>query len=287
MTTTAPPVNGRARPVTLAPLRLPVNGPARPWPGRDDPGQPVTPVHEPGQPSGGDDRNLTPGTPGRSRTAADRPRHLALMTSAFRRNWWRLVFATVGAVAAVVSYGHIVNLFLSWHAPSLDAHLMPVAIDGLIIIGAGAARSGQVWLGWSAIGPGLAASLYANVMNGLPHGYGPAMGSGWATVALFLATNVMERWKAAPAVTPREDKVAPGIADRPDSGADNPGDSRPGKTAGKMPSRKVMSRTGRDRAADIIRRNPGWDNARVAGQAGCDVRTVRRARNSLAGKGTS
>jgi hypothetical protein len=119
--------------------------------------------------------------------------------SEFRRNWWRLVFAAVGAVAAVVSYGHIVNLFLKWHQTSLDAHLMPIAIDGLIIIGAGAAKSGQVWLGWSAIGPGLAASLYANVMNGLPHGKGAAMGSGWATIALFLATNVMERWKPAQA----------------------------------------------------------------------------------------
>jgi hypothetical protein len=114
-----------------------------------------------------------------------------------RRNWWRLVFAAVGAVAAVVSYGHIVNLFLEWHQTPLDAHLMPVAIDGLIIIGAGAARTGQRWLGWSAIGPGLIASLYANVMNGLPYGRGAAMGSGWATIALFLATNVMERWKPA------------------------------------------------------------------------------------------
>jgi hypothetical protein len=260
----APPqqANGHARPVTLEPLRLPGRGPVSGWPQRDDPGQPWT--------------------------AADETGRLALAVSAFRRNWWRLVFATVGAVAAVVSYGHIVNLFLSWHAPSLDARLMPVAIDGLIIIGAGAARSGQVRLGWSAIGPGLAASLYANVMNGLPHGYGPAMGSGWATVALFLATNVMERWKAVP---PREDKVAPGIADSPGIPPDNPGDgtadSQPDKTAGKMPSRKVTPRTGRDKAADIIRRNPGWDNARVAAQAGCDVRTVRRARNGLAGKRTS
>ena len=117
--------------------------------------------------------------------------------SAFRRNWWRLVFAAVGAVAAIVSYGHIVNLFLTWHAPLYDARLMPIAIDGLIIIGAGAAKGGQKRLGWSAIGPGLAASLYANVMNGLPYGWGAAMGSGWATVALFLATNVMERWKPA------------------------------------------------------------------------------------------
>src|SRR5215472_11198062 len=78
-------------------------------------------------------------------------RRRARVMPAVRRNWWRLVFATVGAVAAVVSYGHIVSLFLSWDAPRLDAHLMPVAIDGLIIIGAGAARSGQTALGWSAI----------------------------------------------------------------------------------------------------------------------------------------
>ena len=121
---------------------------------------------------------------------------------AFRRNWWRLVFAAVGAVAAVVSYGHIVTLFLEWGQTPTDAHLMPIAIDGLIVIGAGAAKSGQMLLGWSAIGPGLAASLYANVMNGLPHGYSAAMGSGWATVALFLATNVMERWKPADAEPP-------------------------------------------------------------------------------------
>lgn len=134
----------------------------------------------------------------------------------FRRNWWRLVFAAVGTVAAVVSYGHIVDLFLSWHAPLYDARLMPIAIDGLIIIGAGAARSGQVGLGWSAIGPGLAASLYANVMNGLPHGPGAAAGSGWATIALFLATNVMERWKPAPAQeVAREPARGPDAAPEP------------------------------------------------------------------------
>ena len=137
--------------------------------------------------------------------------------SACRRNWWRLVFASVGAVAAVVSYGHIVTLFLQWGQTTTDAHLMPIAIDGLIIIGAGAAKSGQTLLGWSAIGPGLAASLYANVMNGLPHGRGAAMGSGWATVALFLATNVMERWK--PAQVSRGDqggtRSEKKVADRP------------------------------------------------------------------------
>ena len=222
MTATAPPhANGHARPVTLTPLPLPVSGALSTLP-QDDPGQ--------------------------SRTAPDKPKRLASALSGFRRNWWRLVFAAVAAVAAVVSYGHIVDLFLSWHAPPLDAHLMPIAIDGLIIIGAGAARSGQVRLGWSAIGPGLAASLYANVMNGLPHGYGPAMGSGWATVALFLATNVMERWKPAPPVTPHEGRTADSGPDNaPDNAAPDSGQSghldsdsaasQADRTADKPPSR--------------------------------------------------
>ena len=228
------------RPVILAPLSL--HGPVSGWP-QDDPGQP--------------------------RTAADKAGRLRDAVSAFRRNWWRLVFATVGAVAAVVSYGHIVNLFLSWHAPLYDARLMPVAIDGLIIIGAGAAKGGQKLLGWSAIGPGLAASLYANVMSGLPYGRGAAMGSGWATIALFLATNVMERWKPAPVVTPRHD---------------SDDDSRDDKPQHRQVARKpAAALTKQARAAAAIRDNPGLTNAELAKLAGCDVRTISRARN---GKGS-
>jgi len=210
--------NGHAWPVTLAPLSLPVP---------DDPGQ--------------------------SRTAPDKPGRLASAMSAFRRNWWRLVFASVGAVAAVVSYGHIVSLFLSWHATLLDARLMPVAIDGLIIIGAGAAKGGQKRLGWSAIGPGLAASLYANVMNGLPYGYGAAMGSGWATVALFLATNVMERWKAAPVVTPRHD-----------SDHDKKDDKPQRKPAPRKPAAAMT-------------------NKELADREGVSIRTLQRRRNTKTG----
>ena len=116
MTTATP--NGHARPVTLVPL--PVHASAPGWLQQDDPERP--------------------------RTEPDSPGRLARAVSACRRNWWRLVFAAVAAVAAVVSYGHIVSLFLSWRATPLDAHLMPVAIDGLIIIGPArprAARSGS------------------------------------------------------------------------------------------------------------------------------------------------
>jgi hypothetical protein len=209
---------------------------------------------------------------------ADSPGRLALAVSAFRRNWWRLVFATVGAVAAVVSYGHIVNLFLSWHAPLYDARLMPIAIDGLIIIGAGAAKGGQKRLGWSAIGPGLAASLYANVMNGLPYGRGAAMGSGWATIALFLATNVMERWKPAPAVTPRHDGSDVQAADVPyaDKRVDKQTDSDKDRQVDKAGPRG----TALDKAAAVIRRHPDWTDAKVAASADVSTKTVQRARNA-------
>ena len=222
--------------------------------------------------------------PGQSRTPAAGPGRLARAISAFRRNWWRLVFAAVAAVAAVVSYGHIVSLFLSWHATPLDAHLMPVAIDGLIIIGAGAAKGGQKRLGWSAIGPGLAASLYANVMNGLPYGRGAAMGSGWATVALFLATNVMERWKAAPlsapAVQPSRDKPEGRLPDKP---AGKPVDN--GQVVDKPAPRRtaVDSRTAMDKAAAAIRDNPHLDKAELARIAGVSAKTIQRARNSKTG----
>jgi hypothetical protein len=243
--TTAPHANGRAAPVTLTPLRLPAHGDVSGWP-QDDPGQP--------------------------RTIPDKPRRWALAVSAFRRNWWRLVFASVGAVAAVVSYGHIVNLFLSWHAPPLDARLMPVAIDGLIIIGAGAAKGGQKRLGWSAIGPGLAASLYANVMNGLPHGRDAAMGSGWATVALFLATNVMERWKAAPAV---QAAAAPDADTAVDKQTDSDKDKQTDKTGPRG--------TALDKAIAAIRRHPDWTDAAVAKSIGVSTKTVQRAKDGKTG----
>ena len=257
MTTATP--NGHARPVALVPL--PVHGPVSALPQQDDPGQ--------------------------SRTEPDSPGRLARAVSACRRNWWRLVFAAVAAVAAVVSYGHIVSLFLSWRAPSLDAHLMPVAIDGLIIIGAGAAKGGQKLLGWSAIGPGLAASLYANVMNGLPYGRGAAMGSGWATVALFLATNVMERWKAAPlsapAVQPSRDKPA---GRQPDKPAGKPVD-KAGKVDKPAPRRTALDNgTAMDKAAAAIRDNPHLADKKawtaLAEIAGVSAKTIQRARNGTA-----
>jgi len=267
-------VNGHARPVTLEPLRLPVNGPARPWPEQDDPGQ--------------------------SQAAADRPGHWhAVDGDTAIRVLAAAVVLAVAAFAAIVSYSHIFELGRAHGQDGAAARLLPLSVDGLIasaslvMLHAARRELSVPWLARAMLALGVGATVAANVGYGLPFGWLSAVVSAWPAVAFVGSVEMAVRFvrDARHDDAGGQGKVAAGIADSPDSGADNPGDrtadSRPGKTAGKPPSRRTSARTGRDRAADIIRRNPGWDNARVAGQAGCDVRTVRRARNGLAGKGTS
>lgn len=122
-----------------------------------------------------------------------------------RRNWWRLVFAGVGAVAGIISYSHIFALVLAVHQSRLNAHLMPFAVDGLIVLGSGAAKTGQWKLGWLGMGPGLAASLFANVESSIRYGYLAATVAGWASVAFFLSAVILERWvPPEPETAPRE-----------------------------------------------------------------------------------
>jgi nitrate reductase NapE component len=286
-TAVPPPANGHARPVTLEPLRLPEHGPVSGWP-QGDPGQPCK-----------DDRNLTPDDPGQSRTAANEPERRR------RSDGMAFIVVALFAVAQVA----VVAFSGSWqHQYELSVHLgqahwvagmQPLSVEGLI-----ASATLVIWYAarykcGSPLGAYLvlSAGVGQTVLMNLGADYrwpwlGPEI-SVWPAVAFVAAYEmavwlVRKRQEVAARHDGGQDKVAAGIADSPDSGADNPGDrtadSRPDKAAGKMPSRKVMSRTGRDRAADIIRRNPGWDNAKVAGQAGCDVRTVRRARSDLAGR---
>lgn len=67
-----------------------------------------------------------------------------------------------------------------------------------------------------------------------------------------------------------------------DNRTDKDPDTAPDKTAAKTPSRKVTARTGRDRAADIIRRNPDLSNAEVATRARVSEKTAQRGRAAAA-----
>lgn len=102
-------------------------------------------------------------------------------------NWVLLaacaVMGTVAAVTGTISYGHIFWLTLALGGSRLVGHLMPFGVDGQIVMGSImllAARGRQRHWGWLGIVPGLAESVFANYMSGLPHG---RLAAAWYTVA--------------------------------------------------------------------------------------------------------
>jgi hypothetical protein len=200
------------------------------------------------------------------------------------------VVLAVAAFAAIVSYSHIFELGRAHGQDGAAARLLPLSVDGLIasaslvMLHAARRELSVPWLARAMLALGVGATVAANVGYGLPFGWLSAVVSAWPAVAFVGSVEMAVRFvrDARHDGTGGQDKVAPEIADSPDSPPDNPGD----RTADSLPDRPDTrkTRTGRDKAADIIRRNPGWDNARVAAQAGCDVRTVRRARNGLTTK---
>jgi hypothetical protein len=79
---------------------------------------------------------------------------------------------------------------------------MPLGVYGRRVVGSVVllqAATGQTWLGWLGVVPGVAASLFANVESGLR--WGP-LAAGWAGVpaaSFALATFLLERWLKAQA----------------------------------------------------------------------------------------
>jgi uncharacterized protein DUF2637 len=116
--------------------------------------------------------------------------------------WWSRVvagfaFAVVAGVTGRISYMHIEGLTLAMHQPPVVATLMPFGVDGLIVVGSVAllqAAEGQERLGWICVGPGAAASLFANVESGWRYGVAAAAWAGMASAGFILATFTLERW---------------------------------------------------------------------------------------------
>lgn len=118
------------------------------------------------------------------------------------REWWSrlvagLALAAVAGVTGRISYLHIKALTLALHQPAQVAQIMPFGVDGLIVVGSVVllqAAPNQEWLGWLGIGPGVAASLFANWESGIRYGW---LAAAWATVpaiAFAVATFMFERW---------------------------------------------------------------------------------------------
>ena len=178
----------------------------------------------------------------------------------------------VATIAGIVSYSHIVALGLRTHQGSGDAHLLPFAVDFLIVAGSVILLAGY-WLGWLCVAAGVAGTLFANLEFGLPYGWLSAVVSTWPAVAFTVATFVLERWlrsRRQPAAT----VTLPVMAHANGNGS-NP--------ARKTPVMRMTPMTKQAGAAAVIRDNPGKSNEELAALAGCDIRTIQRARNGKTG----
>ena len=90
--------------------------------------------------------------------------------------------AAVAVIAGVVSYSHIEALGLATGQSITDARLLPLAVDGLIVAGSVILLAGS-WLGWIGVALGVAGTLYANVMSGLPRGPLAATVAAWPALS--------------------------------------------------------------------------------------------------------
>jgi hypothetical protein len=103
----------------------------------------------------------------------------------------------VAVVSGVISFGHIYDLSVSLHQSVLAARLMPVAIDGLIVVGSVVLLESGSRLGWLGVAPGLALSVFANLESGLRFGWLSAIWAAIPSLSFFLATFIFERWLKA------------------------------------------------------------------------------------------
>jgi hypothetical protein len=206
-----------------------------------------------------------------------------------------LPVAVVAVVAGIVSYSHIVALSLRAGQSVMDAHLSPIPVDGLIVGGSVILWFGS-WLGWFAVAPGVAATLFANIESGLPRGPLGAAVSAWPAVAFSVAMLVLERWLKSQAGTP---DLSPASDTGSDSGGDISSDTKDEKMSPEpapepqqrrdiepaSPRRQTSrkARTGSDKARDIIKRNPGLPKAEVAKRSGITVRQVERVISDMEG----
>ena len=142
-----------------------------------------------------------------------------------------LPVGAVAVIAGVVSYSHITALGLRTGQSPADAHLLPLAVDGMVAAGAVILAAGS-WLGWLGVVPGVGATLFANLESGMPGGHLAATVAAWPAIAFTVASFMLERWlksQAGRGHLLRHTGAAYGPEERcmpqPDAAADGQGDT--------------------------------------------------------------
>ena len=188
---------------------------------------------------------------------------------------------TVASIAAYASYEHMRALSLhAGQTPSIAA-LLPLSVDGLVIVASVAIVDGRQRKGsaWCAFVLGVVVSLVANVLAA-----GPTLTdrcvSAWPSVALLATVEVIARGgrKAVPASTgddsvlERSDLGTPVVTVTPAATVTPP------RPSGKRPP----ATTSAAKVAAVAKRMPAATAATIAVKAGVSESTARRHMRDLA-----
>jgi hypothetical protein len=105
----------------------------------------------------------------------------------------------VALIAAIASYTHMRGVCLTYGQTPLIATLMPLSVDGLVVVAAIAISDGRehTWSAWMSFWIGIVASVAANVLAAHDDLTARII-SAWPAVALLLVVEVISRSAAAP-----------------------------------------------------------------------------------------
>ncbi|MET8062574.1 DUF2637 domain-containing protein [Micromonospora sp. NPDC005686] len=193
----------------------------------------------------------------------------------------------VTVIAAVASYDHMRELAERAGQPPLLASLLPLSVDGMILVATLALGDGRRsrWSAWLAFVLGVAASLAANVIVAPPDATARVV-SAWPAVALLLTVEVLARSGRAPelaeAVTlPPPAVEAPTPAPRPRPPVVPPGARTLPLVAAvgtppAAPDPAAAPPTTAVRVAAVLAETPDATPAQVAARLGVSERTARR-----------
>ncbi|MFD8562474.1 DUF2637 domain-containing protein [Streptosporangium canum] len=107
------------------------------------------------------------------------------------------VVLLLAAVAAVVSYRHILEVVQKHGETGWVAYLVPLCIDGLlvaaslILLDAAKRGLGRHWLSWVALGTGIVLTLGANVLHGIQFGPIGAITSALPSITLTISFELL------------------------------------------------------------------------------------------------
>lgn len=188
-------------------------------------------------------------------------------------------YAAIGAVAGIAayaSYSHMRDLALEHHQTLIVASLLPVSVDGMLIVATLVMREDRQaglkvrpWA-WVAFILGVGASVVANVLAAADDVTSRVI-SAWPAVALLLVIEVLATGKKAAVVAAVLDAPAEPVVQPAAVVTEEPAPAEP------TPPRKAAAVVAALRAE-----HPDMPQDAVAKQTGLAVRTVQRHWNAVA-----